>query len=113
MITPPLSDAYAAYNIPFQVIKGGGLSIEDGDLPFEIKGGGPSIIDGVLPFEIKGGGLSIDGVLPFEVKGGGPSIADGVLPFEIERGGPSTATPSLRIQDTQSKPGIQEDDWDD
>src|SRR5467141_623157 len=49
LITPPLSDAYAAYTIPFQV---------------------------------------------------------------IERGEPSTTTPSLRIQDTQSKPGIQEDDWD-
>jgi hypothetical protein len=32
----------------------------------------------------------------------------------IERGGePSTTTPSLRIQDTQSKPERQEDDWDD
>jgi hypothetical protein len=139
LITPPLSDAYAVHHVPFQVIARGGPSV-DGVLPFEkedlelasavevgltaplleahaahnipfqvIERGGPSTDDGVLPCDEKK-----DLELARAVEVGlitAPLLEANAahnVPFRvIERG-----RPSLSIQDTQSKPGIQEDGWD-
>ena len=79
-----------------------------------IERGGPSTDDGVIPCDEKE-----DLELARAVEVGlitAPLLEANAaynIPFRVnERGRPSTATPSLSIQDTQSKPGIQEDGWD-